>query len=339
MAEKHHVVDADVLVLGGGPTGLYAAYCAGFRGLTTAIADSLPELGGQVSAMYPEKPIFDVAGFPLVRGRDLIGGLAHQALAFDPVLLLENRVERLDHTDHGRRQFTVTTDRETTVTCSAIIVAGGIGTFTPRALPVGNEFLGRGLTHFVARVDDYRDKDVLIVGGGDSALDWALLLEPVASAVTLVHRREKFRAHQHTMAAVKDSSVDVLVPGQLRSLCGESEVEWAEVALGDGTVVRRHVDRVVAALGFTANLGPLNDWGIAIENRRHVLVDSTMRTSVPGIYAAGDITQYPGKVRLMSVGFGEAAIAVNNIAHALDPAQPVFPGHSSDRTDLLPATA
>lgn len=331
------VVDVDVLVLGGGPTGLYAAYCAGFRGLRAAIADSLPELGGQISAMYPEKPVYDVPGFPAVRGRDLVHGLATQCLEMDPVLLLGHRAEQLDEPGRGSRRFRVRTDRNTAVHCSAIVVAGGIGTFTPRPLPAGGRFLGHGVAHFVTDVEDYRDTRVLVVGGGDSALDWALLLAGTAASVTLLHRRERFRAHQATVAAVHASPVEVVAPGELCELGGDDVVRWARYRGPDDVVVEKAVDRVVAALGFTANLGPLNDWGIAIEARRHIVVDSAMRTSRPGVYAAGDITEYAGKVRLMSVGFGEAAIAINNIAHELDPAAPVFPGHSSDREDLAAA--
>jgi thioredoxin reductase (NADPH) len=208
-------------------------------------------------------------------------------------------------------------------------VTGGIGTFTPRKLPAGEEFLGRGLEYFVPRPADHAGRDVVIVGGGDSACDWALTLEPLARSVTLVHRREAFRAHEATVAAVRRSTVDILTGAQVTAASGGEWVESVVVSTPDGERTLP-CQGLVAALGFTANVGPLRDWGPELRDNRHLVVDSAMRTTVPGVFAAGDITEYDGKVRLISVGFGEVATAVNNAATHIDPEAQLFPGHSTD---------
>jgi thioredoxin reductase len=332
--------EVDILVVGAGPVGLFGAYYAGFRGLRCALMDSLPEAGGQISAMYPEKLIFDVAGFPSVRGRDLVANLKEQADRFDPVYLLGHTadiLERRENARDGAPGFVVTSRQGATVRAGAILVTGGIGTFTPRPLPAGSDFLGRGLSYFVPELHAHAGKDVVIVGGGDSACDWALSLEPIAASVTLVHRRDAFRAHAHTVEQVRRSSVEVIVNAQVAAIHGNGHVQSVDVRLDPGGEIRTlAAQEVVAALGFTANLGPLLQWGIAVQDRRHIVVDTMMSTDVRGIYAAGDITEYPGKVRLIAVGFGEAATAVNNAAVLLDPQAALFPGHS---TDAIPTPA
>jgi thioredoxin reductase len=326
-------VDVDLLVVGAGPAGLYAAYYAGFRGLRTAVVDSLPEPGGQVMALYPEKLIYDVAGFPGVRGRDLVTNLVQQAARFDPVYVLGERAETLTN-EAGERpragdRLVVTTDRGTRVHCGAVVVTGGIGTFTPRPLPGGDRWEGRGLTYVVKELAAHAGQDVVIVGGGDSAVDWALALEDVAASVTLVHRRRQFRAHAASVADVERGRTVVVTDAQVSGLEGDDRLHTVHVRAKDGTVTPYPAQAVIAALGFTADIGPLERWGVDITDRK-ILVDTAMRTNVPGVYSAGDITDYAGKVRLIAVGFGEAATAVNNAATYLDPDQPLFPGHSSD---------
>jgi thioredoxin reductase (NADPH) len=221
-----------------------------------------------------------------------------------------------------------------------VLITGGIGTFTPRPLPAAAAYEGAGLAYFVRRPDDYAGRDVVIVGGGDSAFDWALTLHPLAASVTLVHRRDTFRAHPATVAAVRAAGVEILTEAELSKVIGDGgDIEAVEITRRDGQTHRLPCRGIIAALGFTANLGPLLGWGIDIAHRRHIPVDPAMRTSVPGIYAAGDINDYPGKVRLIAVGFGEAATAVNNAAHHIDPEQPVFPGHSTDVSTATPAIA
>jgi len=318
--------DTDVLIIGAGPTGLYAAYYAGFRGLRVAVVDSLPELGGQVTAMYPEKAILDVAGFPTIKGKELVEGLVAQASSARPTYHLDRTARTLEH--HGD-SVTIGLDDGSEVSAGSVIITAGIGKFSPRLLPAGDGWLGRGLEFFVPSFQPYVDKDVVIVGGGDSAFDWALHLEPVARTVALVHRRDAFRAHARTVQAVRDSSVDIITRAQVTALRGDTTLDEVEISVDGEEPVVRPTQAVVAALGFIADLGPLQEWGIEVE-KRHVVVSPSMQTSLERVFAAGDITEYPGKVRLIAVGFGEAATAVNNAAVAIDPAAHVFPGHSSE---------
>jgi thioredoxin reductase (NADPH) len=320
----HH--DTDLAIIGAGPTGLFAAYYAGFRGMRVAVVDSLPELGGQVTAMYPEKQIFDVAGFPSIKGRELVEGLVEQANTADPHYLLDRTATGLEHTEDD---VTVTLHDGTTVTAKALLVTAGIGKFSPRPLPAGDGWLGRGMEFFVPSFAPYAGKDVVVVGGGDSAFDWALNLEPIAGSVTLVHRRDAFRAHERTVQTVRESSVEIITKAQVTGLYGEPTVSEVEITVDGQEPVRRPAQAVVAALGFIADLGPLQQWGIEVQ-KRHVVVGPSMQTNLRRVFAAGDITEYPGKVRLIAVGFGEAATAVNNAAVVIDPSAHVFPGHSSE---------
>jgi thioredoxin reductase (NADPH) len=324
---QHH--EADLLIIGAGPAGLYAAYYAGFRGIKVAILDSLPEAGGQVSALYPEKLIYDVAGFPAVKGQDLIDNLVEQAAPFNPTYFLGHRAEGMGH-DHDGGTVTITSHKGLEVVSKAVLITGGIGTFTPRPLPDAEEFEGRGLRYFVPKLDELADQDILIVGGGDSAFDWAHNLEPIAKSITLIHRRDRFRAHEHTVEQVMNSSVRVMTHTEVARIIGDDKVKAVEV-FNNQTDEREVLDvqAVVAALGFTADLGPLTRWGLEQE-KRHIIVDTAMRTNLERVFAAGDITEYEGKVRLISVGFGEAATAVNNAAPVIDPSLKLFPGHSSD---------
>lgn len=319
-------VTCDLLIVGAGPTGLYAAYYAGFRGLSVAVVDSLPELGGQITAMYPEKAILDVAGFPSVKGRDLVEGLVEQAATAHPTYLLDRTATTLEHREDD---VVVALDDGTQVVAGAVLITSGIGKFSPRPLPAGEGWVGRGMEFFVPSFAPYAGKDVVIVGGGDSAFDWAQHLEPIAASVALVHRRDAFRAHERTVAAVRDSSVEIITRAQVSELRGEASLEEVVVDV-DGEEPRvLPAQALVAALGFVADLGAIQQWGLVTE-KRHVVVDSAMRTNLPRVFAAGDITDYPGKVRLIAVGFGEAATAVNNAAVVIDPTAHVFPGHSSE---------
>jgi thioredoxin reductase len=318
--------EIDVAIIGAGPTGLFAAYYAGFRGLSVTVVDTLPEPGGQVTAMYPEKLIYDVAGFPSIKGRDLVTNLVAQADAFGPEYRLGTRAEKLSYLD-GKPVLSLADGSE--LRCGAVIVTGGLGSFAPRPLPAADNFVGSGVVFFVPRLADLAGHDVLIVGGGDSAFDWALALQPLAKSVTLVHRRDKFRAHAATVARVQELPVRIVVNAEVTKLHGDGAVTGADITAKGGGTETVPVDTVVAALGFTADLGPLAEWGLNLD-RRHILVDSSMATNQPRVFAAGDITEYPGKVRLIATGFGEAATAVNNAAVVIDPAAHLFPGHSSD---------
>ena len=320
-------VVVDVLIVGAGPSGLYGAYYAGFRGLSVAVVDALPEPGGQVTALYPEKMIFDIAGFPAVKGKDLVEALVAQASPFKPHYLLGQQAISYAQVDDG---VLITTAAGVRITAKAVIVTGGIGTFNPRPLPGGAEWEGRGLEYIVPTYMPYAGKDVVIVGGGDSAVDWALGLEGVAESVTLVHRRDEFRAHAYSVKLLKDSSVTLVTSAQPVSINGDGVLK--SITIRDVKTKEERdlpTQAIVAALGFTADITPLEAWGLDV-HERHIVVDTTMATSLPRVFAAGDITEYPGKVRLISVGFGEAATAINNAATVIDPEATIFPGHSTE---------
>ncbi|WP_238008087.1 NAD(P)/FAD-dependent oxidoreductase [Dactylosporangium sp. AC04546] len=318
--------EVDLAIVGAGPAGLFAAYYAGFRGLSTALIDALPEPGGQVTAMYPEKMIFDVAGFPGIRGRDLVANLVEQAAQFNPDYLLGVRADELSYVEE-RPVLSLSDGQQ--LHCGAVLITGGLGSFTARPLPAAAEFGGEGVIFFVPHLADLAGHDVVIVGGGDSAFDWALALQPIAKSVTLVHRRDKFRAHASTVAKVKTLPIEVVVNAEVSRIHGNSRCAGVEVTVRGAEPRMLPADTIVAALGFTADLGPLAGWGLELD-KRHIKVDSTTATNLPRVFAAGDISEYPGKVRLIAVGFGEAATAVNNAAIIIDPSAHLFPGHSSD---------
>lgn len=316
----------DIAIIGAGPTGLFAAYYAGFRGLSVTLIDALPEPGGQITAMYPEKMIFDVAGFPEIRGRDLVENLVKQAAPFTPNYVLGRRAETLGYVDQTP---VLTLDDGTSITCGAVLITSGIGSFTSRPLPAAAGFAGTGVVYFVPKLAAHTDEHVVVVGGGDSAFDWAVALHPIARSVTIVHRRDKFRAHRHTVDKVTGLGVPILVNSQVTALHGDGHVTGVRVETRGEDARDLPAATVVAALGFVADLGPLTDWGLELD-KRHIMVGPSMATNLPRVFAAGDITEYPGKVRLIATGFGEAATAVNNAAVVIDPSAHLFPGHSSD---------
>ena len=324
-------LQTDVLIIGAGPVGLYGAYYAGFRGLRTIVVDSLPQVGGQVMALYPEKEIRDVAELPSVRGRDFIAALEAQAAPLQPDLSArapwpaQSRLRRRGEPGVGQ-------DDGTAIHARAIVLSGGIGTPNPRPLLCGHQWLHTGLSYFVADPEAHRGQDVVIVGGGDSALDWAVMLKSLARSVTLIHRRTSFRAHAATLAEVRSNGTTIITNAEVVGFHGDVATGRLEkVTVRENGSEERLVaaDHVIAALGFISELGPLRDWGLEL-NSRSVLVDRTMRTNQPRIFAAGDLADYPGKVKLISVGFGEVATAVNHAAAEISPDQPVFPGHSTD---------
>jgi ferredoxin/flavodoxin---NADP+ reductase len=343
-AQDARALTVDVALVGAGPVGLFGAYYAGFRGLRVAVIDSLPEVGGQVSAMYPEKQLYDIAGFPAVIGRTLISNLLAQADRYHPQYLLAQEARSLDRIPAAVAgepdRLVVTTSAGSQVTAGAVVLTGGIGTFTPRQLAAGTRYEGRGLAYFVPDPQDCANADVVIVGGGDSAFDWAHLLHPIARSVTLVHRRDTFRAHPASVAAARDAGIDIITRAHVQQVLGNGTVQAVELTVeGTGQPRRLLCDRLIAALGFTANLGPLRSWGLALAHNRHVIVDPAMRTNIDGVFAAGDIAEHHGKVRLIAVGFGEVATAVNHAATYIDPTLDIFPGHSTDADHPMPTAA
>ncbi|MEW1698404.1 MULTISPECIES: NAD(P)/FAD-dependent oxidoreductase [unclassified Streptomyces] len=322
---------ADVAVVGAGPAGLYAAYCAGFRGLSSVLVDALPEPGGQIAALYPEKKIYDVAGHPAVRGRELVDGLVAQVAPFQPRYLLGRTAVSL--TPDQVRGWTIQLEDGARVRAGAVVIAAGLGRSVPRTLPCLGPYQGRGVAHHVPRLDEHRDRDVMIVGGGDSAVDWALALAPIARSVTVVHRRSAFRAHEHGVKQMYATGVRVLTDAQVTACHGAESLEEVRVHTA-AEELTFPAQALVAALGFITNLGPIADWGLRMENRQ-IMVDTAMRTNLPGVYAVGDICSYEGRVPLISVGFGEAATAANHAAVELRPGSRLAPEHSTDTDGAL----
>ncbi|HTA72746.1 MAG TPA: NAD(P)/FAD-dependent oxidoreductase [Gemmatimonadaceae bacterium] len=329
----------DLTIIGAGPTGLFALFYAGMRGATARVIDALPELGGQLAALYPEKDIFDVAGFPRILAKDLIKSLAEQAGRFHPntskasPYFLNQRVHALEE-DGGHFTLVTETDR---FPSRSIVIAAGIGAFTPRRLPqpFAEQWYGKGIHDAVTNPEQFRGQRVVILGGGDSAFDWATQLLDKAASVTLVHRSDRFRAHGATVrqlqTAVQEGRAALHTFHDLAGICGDNG-HLTGVTLRDSkTKTTREVpaDAVLAMLGYHSDIGPLAEWGMRLENHE-IVVSSTMETGRPGIYAAGDITTYPGKLKLIATGFSEAAIAVNQAVHWIYPDKKVAPGHSSN---------
>lgn len=320
----------DVIILGAGPTGLFGAFYAGIREMKTKIIEALPEPGGQLAVLYPEKTIYDVAGFPKVLAKDLVKNLVEQVKTWHPTFCYDEKV--LDVKRRDDAVIEVTTDRATH-TARALVICGGIGAFHPNRLKNDSitRFEGNGVYYFVKDKRPFYHKRLLVVGGGDSAVDWALNLKDYASHVTLIHRREGFRAHPSSVTELMESEVDVKLWYELKEIHGNDHITGATIFDNrTGEEMDIDVDIVLLNLGFKASLGPIEEWGLETE-KRYIVVNGRMETNIPGIYAAGDITTQPGvePLNLIVTGFGQAAIAVNH-AYSYLTGGKVFPGHSSE---------
>ena len=316
----------DITIIGAGPAGMFAAFYAGMRNAKTKLIDSLPQLGGQLATLYPEKYIYDIPGFPKIKAGDLVQNLEKQLTTFNHQYCLE---ETVLHIEEQEDYLEITTDK-TTHYSKAVILALGNGSFQPRklALPDAERFEGYGLDYFVTDLMKYAGRKVAIAGGGDSAIDWALMLEPIASEVYLIHRRPEFRAHEHSVSKLKDSSVNVLTPYVIEAIEGEHKVTGLSLQQVKGEdTVSLNVDALIVNYGFSSTLN-IKDWGLK-STRQGVFVGSDMRTSIPGVYGCGDIVLYDGKVDLIATGFGEAPTAVNNALHFIDPKTRTQPAHST----------
>jgi thioredoxin reductase (NADPH) len=320
---------SDLIIIGGGPAGLFAAFYGGMRQASVTLIESMPQLGGQLAALYPEKYIYDVAGFPKVTAQELVNNLVQQMNHFKPTIRLEEKVLSVEKKEE--RHFVVTTDAAE-YHGKAVIITAGVGAFEPRRLelPEAARFEKSNLHYFVSDLNRFAGKKVLISGGGDSAVDWALMLEPIAEQVTLIHRRDKFRAHEHSVENLMASKVQVITPTEITELHGENritKVTLSHVKTKETQTI--DVDDVIVNFGFVSSLGPIAEWGLEIENNS-IVVDTRQQTNIPGLFAAGDITTYPGKLKLIAVGFGEAPTAVNNAKVYIDPDAKLSPGHSSN---------
>jgi len=331
MSEPHPI--RDITIIGGGPTGLFASFYAGMRGATAQIVDALPQLGGQLTALYPEKFIFDVGGFAKVLAKDLVKELVEQASQFNLTPHLNQNVTALEQ-EEDHLVLVTETDRFPT---RAIVIAAGIGAFSPRRLPqaCAEPWYGRGIFDRVSNPEDFRGQRIVIIGGGDSAFDWAQQLRDRAKAVTLVHRSDKYRAHGATITdvvAAASAGRTALFPfHELHDVRSEGEKLVGVTIREVKTKETRDIDAdaVLPMLGFHSDIGALAEWGLDCA-KGEIVVNSMMETGRPGIYAAGDITTYPGKLKLIATGFGEAATAVNQAVHWIYPEKKVNPGHSSN---------
>lgn len=319
----------DTTIIGGGPTGLFTAFYAGMREMSVKILESLPELGGQLAALYPEKKIYDVGGFPEISGRELVDPLIEQARTFNPNISLNETVEHVEKLDE--QMFRIVTNKQIHYS-RTIIITAGVGAFEPKKLELKNpEHHNKTNIHYTVKdLNYFANKRVCLSGGGDSAIDWALALEPIAKKVTLVHRRNNFRAHESTVNQLMNCSVDILTPYMITELNGgKNYIEQVRLQEKDGdSSLDVDVDEVVVNHGFKSSLGPIKNWGIDMY-KNSIVVDSNMETNIKGIYAAGDVTTYQSKLKLIALGFGEGPIAVSNAKNSIDPKSRLQPMHST----------
>jgi thioredoxin reductase len=320
----------DLTVIGGGPTGLFAAFYGGLRGMSVRIVDSLPELGGQMRAIYPDKYIYDMPGFPKVLAGDLADSLIEQAVQFSPELLLGETAKNLRReTGH----YVIETESGLECPTKTIVLTSGAGAFSPTRIGLAEEkrFEGNGLYYGVQDLECLQGKRLVVVGGGNSACDWALHLQPVADEVTLVHRRDVFRAHEDTVDKLRSSGVGLRLWSVVTGLHGNGRLKSVTI---ENTQTKETeevpADAVIVNIGFKSALGHLREWGLEID-KNHVVVNHNYHTNLPGVYAAGDVCTYPGKLKLIATGVGEAATAVCFAKVLVDPEAHLYPGHSSDR--------
>jgi thioredoxin reductase (NADPH) len=321
------VIETDVAIIGAGPVGLFAVFECGMLRMKTVVVDALEALGGQCTALYPEKPIYDIPAHPAIAGADLIARLEEQAAPFGATYLLGRRVERLAREGEG---IVLGTSAGDTIRCKAVIIAAGAGAFGPNRPPLdglpGYEASG-AVRYLVAKREEFRGKRVVIAGGGDSAVDWALSLKDIAAKVTVVHRRPKFRAAPETAAqldaAAARGEVELAIPYQLHGLKGDgATLEAVTLATLKGEERDIPADHLLAFFGLSMELGPIAEWGLGLDRSHIAVTPATCATDVDGVYAIGDIATYPGKLKLILQGFSEAAMA----AHAIHPR--VFPGEA-----------
>jgi thioredoxin reductase len=329
----------DITILGAGPTGLAAAYYAGHRDGTVRIVESLEQLGGQVAATYPEKHVYDVAGHPKILGQALVELCVVQGLLYGADVFLGAESKTLERvSENGEELLALMTEKGGPYLSRTVIVTAGHGAFEPRKLGVDgiDEWEGKGLHYVVRQKDVFRDKACVIVGGGDSALDWTLGLQDTArTPIALVHRRDKFRALESSISEARalesEGRVKILTPGEVREVRGDGSIAGVSIEnTKTGEVEQVDCEALITLLGFHSHLGAIAEWGIDLEGKRQLKVDpTTMETNMPSIYAAGDVAGYPGKITLITIGMGEAAIAANN-AIAQIRGEKVQPKYSTD---------
>ena len=317
------MIKTDILIIGGGPTGLFTVFEAGLLKMKCHILDSLTQPGGQCIELYPKKPIYDIPGYPEIIAGDLIENLLEQIKPFDPSYTLGETALNLDKDDDG--SFKVTTDKGTEISAKIIAIAGGLGTFTPRKPNISNiaDYEDKGILYMIKDPNEFDGKTVVIAGGGDSALDWSIHLSKIAKKVILIHRRNEFRGANDSVASVqklKDlGKIDVITPAQVSKLNGKNKLESIIVEI-DGNENEIETDYFIPLFGLVPKLGPIKDWGLNIENNA-IKVNNSLdyQTNIDGIYAIGDVNTYPGKLKLILSGFHEAAVMCHSAYSKLNP--------------------
>ena len=334
-------ISTDVAIVGAGPVGLFAVFELGLLDMKCRLIDILPKVGGQCAELYPEKPIYDIPGFPVVSGQGLVDNLMKQIEPFGPTFHLGEMVERVETLGTAERPlFRITSDAGTTIEAKAVMIAAGGGSFQPKKPPIpGLEgYEGTSVFYSVRKIDEFRGRRVAIVGGGDSALDWALNLHPVASRVTLLHRRDAFRAAPHSVnamrALVAGGEMDFVL-GQATGVKGEGgRLAALTVRKESGEVVDLACDALLPFFGLTMKLGPIAEWGLALHENLIPVTTETFETSAPGIFAIGDINTYPGKLKLILCGFHEAALAAQRAHHYVYPDKKLVFQYTTSSTNL-----
>ncbi|WP_028979152.1 NAD(P)/FAD-dependent oxidoreductase [Sporocytophaga myxococcoides] len=306
------MIHTDLCIIGAGPVGLFAVFEAGLLKMRCHLIDVLPQIGGQLSEIYPKKPIYDIPGFPEVLAQDLVDNLKKQIDPFKPTYTLGERVETLVKREDGT--FEIKTSDESVITCKAVVIAGGLGCFEPRKPEIENleKYEGKGVYYMVKDPERFRDKKIIIAGGGDSALDWTIFLSNVASEVTLVHRNESFRGAPDSAEKVfelaKAGKVKLLLNTHLKELKGDNILESATVIGKEKEVRELKTDYLIPLFGLSPKLGPIAEWKLNIDKNAIEVNTFDYSTNVPGVFAIGDINTYPGKLKLILCGFHEAAL-------------------------------
>ncbi|MFD1705621.1 NAD(P)/FAD-dependent oxidoreductase [Siminovitchia sediminis] len=319
----------DVTIIGSGPVGLFTAFYAGMRQMSVKIIESLPQLGGQLSALYPEKYIYDVAGFPKILANELVENLKEQAFQFNPAIVLNETVADVQKLSDDT--FHIEAEQGNVHRSKSIIITAGCGAFQPRKLEAqgADQYEERNVSYYIDDLASFSKKKVAVLGGGDSAVDWALMLEPLAEKVTIIHRRDKFRAHEHSTNQLYQSTVDILAPCAVKEVIGDGNKAKGLLLEQEGMQFSLEVDEVVVNYGFISSLGHIKNWGLNIE-KNSIVVNSKMETNIEGIYAAGDIITYDGKIKLIVNGFGDATTAVSHAKAYIEPNTRVLAPHSTN---------
>ena len=310
------MIHTDLCIIGAGPVGLFAVFEAGLLKMRCHLIDALPQIGGQLSEIYPQKPIYDIPGYPEIKAQDLVDNLLEQAKPFKPTFTLGERVDSLDKQEDG--SFILTTSDKTKIHAQVIVIAGGLGCFEPRKPVLENleAFEGKGVTYMVKNPETFRDKKVVIAGGGDSALDWAIYLSKVSERVTLVHRNETFRGASDSAAKVFDlanqGKIDLILSANLKEVNGNGKLNTVVLEGKTKEEIRLDADYLIPLFGLSPKLGPIADWGLSIDKNAIEVDTRDYSTGVDRIYAIGDINTYPGKLKLILCGFHEAAIMMHS---------------------------